>query len=210
MAGRNTQTTAVSRTGDNLAAVGPRPAQGAAAPADMPARPNGDRPQTARQLWAMIPRNLTDRVRPMVGQIIGEMIREIQRTVPAYAQPLEGKFGQVLVGSVERAVLQGFENVGNLNAPQTEWEAWFRNAGRLEFLEGRTMDSLQTAVRVGARVCWRRLSTSGSSWACPPTSWSRSPTRSSRTSTNSPRWRSRATPRRRRTRLALWSAAAGS
>ncbi len=121
----------------------------------------------ARQIWATIPKELADRLRPVLGRVVADMIREIQREVPAYAQPLEGKFGHVLTGSVEQAVRQGFDSVGNPNVSRDEWRAWFRNAGRLEYAEGRSMDSLQAAVRVGARVCWRRLSTVGQAMGVP-------------------------------------------
>ncbi len=68
--------------------------------------------------------------------------------------------------------------------------------GRGELRQGRTLDSLQAAYRVGARVAWRRLAEAGARGrarlrrpsAC-------SPRRSLPTSTSSPPTRSRATPR---------------
>ncbi|MGH3735583.1 MAG: PucR family transcriptional regulator [Micromonosporaceae bacterium] len=120
-----------------------------------------------RGVWAMIPKELADRFRPLRARVVADMVREIQREVPEYAQPLEGRFGRVLTGSVEHAVRLGFDSVGNPDVPRDDWQAWFRNAGRLEYLEGRSMDALQAAVRVGARVCWRRLSTVGQAVGVP-------------------------------------------
>jgi hypothetical protein len=41
------------------------------------------------------------------------------------------------------------------------WAGFCRHLGRQEFTEGRNMDSLQTAARVGGRVAWRHLSAYG-------------------------------------------------
>jgi hypothetical protein len=122
----------------------------------------------ASQLWARLPSHLGARFRPYAGRLAREVVREIQHAVPAYARPLRGKFGQVLVGGVERAIVHCFESVGNPEVSTAEWTAWFRYVGRVEFTEGRTTDSMQTAVRVGARVAWRNLSTAGRELGIPP------------------------------------------
>ncbi|GAA3437156.1 helix-turn-helix domain-containing protein [Kutzneria kofuensis] len=122
----------------------------------------------ASQLWARLPSHLGARFRPYAGRLAREVVREIQRSVPAYARPLRGKFGQVLVGGVERAIVHCFESVGNPQVSTAEWTAWFRYVGRVEFTEGRTTESMQTAVRVGARVAWRNLSAAGRELGIPP------------------------------------------
>jgi hypothetical protein len=122
----------------------------------------------ASQLWARLPGHLGARFRPYAGRLAREVVHEIQRSVPAYARPLRGKFGQVLVGGVERAIVHCFESVGNPQVSSTEWTAWFRYVGRVEFTEGRTTESMQTAVRVGARVAWRNLSRAGRELGIPP------------------------------------------
>ncbi|QUQ68406.1 helix-turn-helix domain-containing protein [Kutzneria sp. CA-103260] len=122
----------------------------------------------ASQLWARVPSHLGARFRPYAGRLARDVVREIQHAVPAYARPLRGKFGQVLVGGVERAIVHCFDSVGNPRAESTEWTAWFRYVGRVEFSEGRGTESLQTAVRVGARVAWRNLSSAGRELGIPP------------------------------------------
>lgn len=118
-------------------------------------------PSTALQLWSTVPADLAEKIRPLSGILVRDAVREIRRAVPAYAQPLEGKFREVLVGAVEMAIVKCFEQIANPDAAQTDWKDVLRRSGRIEFLEGRTMDSLQTAVRVGARVVWRHLSRHG-------------------------------------------------
>ncbi|MCE6994727.1 helix-turn-helix domain-containing protein [Saccharothrix sp. S26] len=115
----------------------------------------------ARQLWSSIPGELAERMAPLSGVMVRDAVREIRRAVPAYAQPLEGKFREVLVGAVEMAIVKCFDTIADPDAPQADWQAVLRYSGRMEYLEGRTMDSLQTAVRVGARVVWRHLSEHG-------------------------------------------------
>ncbi|AXX32747.1 regulatory protein [Actinosynnema pretiosum subsp. pretiosum] len=108
-----------------------------------------------------MPPDLARRLQPIAGVLVRDAVQEIRRSVPAYAQPLEGKFREVLVGSVETAIFQCFESIVDPDAPTGDWQAVLRYSGRVEFLEGRTMDALQNAVRVGARVVWRHLSEHG-------------------------------------------------
>ncbi|MFC0438641.1 helix-turn-helix domain-containing protein [Kutzneria buriramensis] len=122
----------------------------------------------ASQLWARLPSHLGKRFRPYAGRLARDVVREIQHSVPDYSRPLRGKFGQVLVGGVERAIVHCFESVGNPTVSSAEWTAWFRYIGRVEFTEGRTTDSMQTAVRVGARVAWRNLAAAGRELGIPP------------------------------------------
>ncbi|HEU5470509.1 MAG TPA: helix-turn-helix domain-containing protein [Actinophytocola sp.] len=115
----------------------------------------------AAPIWSSIPRDLAVRLRPMTGVMVQDAIREIQRNVPAYDQPLRGKFREVLVGAVEMAITKCFDDICDPDTEQTDWKAVFRYSGKVEFMEGRTMDSLQTAVRIGARVAWRHISVMG-------------------------------------------------
>ncbi|MDU0291918.1 helix-turn-helix domain-containing protein [Saccharothrix longispora] len=115
----------------------------------------------ALRLWAQVPAELAERMAPLSGVMVRDAVGEIRRVVPAYAQPLEGKFREVLVGAVEMAIVKCFDQITDPDGGQDDWQDVLRRSGRIEFLEGRTMDSLQTAVRVGARVVWRHLSRHG-------------------------------------------------
>jgi len=81
-----------------------------------------------------------------------EIVAAIQREVPEYARPLRGEFGRGIRAGVEQA-LRRFAR------PQTEDDGRiYRALGRGEHREGRSLDALQAAYRVGARVAWRRVS----------------------------------------------------
>src|SRR6266498_3285949 len=83
----------------------------------------------AAKLWASIPQDLADKVRPMSGLLVQDAIREIQKAVPAYRQPLQGKFREVLVGAVEMAIIKCFDNICEPDADQADWQAVFRYTG---------------------------------------------------------------------------------
>ena len=117
--------------------------------------------RTAVPIWAELVPEGAAKVRPLAGKMIADAVAAVRDAVPAYRQPLTGKFREVLVGGVEMAIMQCFRFIEDPNASRSEWLEVFRYAGRVEFLEGRTMDSLQTAVRVGARTVWRHIGRAG-------------------------------------------------
>jgi hypothetical protein len=84
---------------------------------------------------------------------------EAVRRVPAYARPLEGEFGTGLRAGVEGALrhfLAEIEAGGSV--PRSD--AYFA-LGRGEMRAGRSLESLLSAYRVGARVAWRRFAAAG-------------------------------------------------
>jgi PucR C-terminal helix-turn-helix domain len=91
-------------------------------------------------------------IAPHLSELADEIIVAIQREVPAYRRPLAGEFGEGIRRGTELA-LRRF--VG------AEWEdaqPVYRALGRGEHRAGRTLDALQAAYRVGARVAWNRMS----------------------------------------------------
>ncbi|MBM7773520.1 hypothetical protein JOD54_003724 [Actinokineospora baliensis] len=93
-------------------------------------------------LWAAVPVELVARLRRT--DLVAEVVAEIKAAVPEYAG------SRVLVAAVTAALRPGGDPTAAL-----------RYAGRVEYAKGRSLDALQTAVRVGARVLWRRLSELG-------------------------------------------------
>lgn len=111
----------------------------------------------AARLLASLPRTHMDTFVPTIGRLTTDMVREIQLAVPAYAQPLEGHFGAMMAAGVEEAVRRMVDSVGVDVTPDRRWADLYRKIGRAEFLAGRSLDSLQTAYRVGGRVAWRHI-----------------------------------------------------
>jgi hypothetical protein len=91
-------------------------------------------------------------IEPELPALADEIVAAIQREVPEYARPLRGEFGRGIRAGVEQA-LRRFAR------PQTRDDGRiYRALGRGEHREGRSLDALQAAYRVGARVAWRRVS----------------------------------------------------
>ncbi|TMR90299.1 PucR family transcriptional regulator [Nonomuraea basaltis] len=83
------------------------------------------------------------------------MIEEIQARIPEYARPEDELYIKVVRMAVEQAI-EGF--LDRIEHPGAPWDPEpFRMIGKGEAAEGRNLEPLQTAMRLGARVGWRRL-----------------------------------------------------
>ena len=139
----------------------PRPAPGghahpaATAAADAPLNP----PTAA--CWEALPRDLGREFRGSADRLARAMLAEIQTAVPAYAQPLDGKFGQNITLGIRQAIVHCIDRVITRRAGNDSWKTVFRDLGRIEFEEGRSLDCLQAAYRVGGRVALRHVSEFG-------------------------------------------------
>ncbi|WP_308011910.1 helix-turn-helix domain-containing protein [Actinacidiphila acidipaludis] len=92
------------------------------------------------------------------SSLAAEIITEIRRHVPDFSRPLAGQFGAGIQQGVETALEQFadlLEGTGESAAGEERLRV-HRALGRGEFAEGRSLDALQAAYRVGARVAWRR------------------------------------------------------
>jgi PucR C-terminal helix-turn-helix domain len=91
---------------------------------------------------------------PEVGD---EIIAAIRESVPEYARPLEGSFGRGVRAGVGEALTRFVEDIERPGADPERWRSVYFNLGRGELRQGRTLDALLAAYRVGARVAWRRV-----------------------------------------------------
>jgi hypothetical protein len=85
-----------------------------------------------------------------------EIVEAIRGGVPAYGRPLEGEFGHGLRDGVAAALRQFLGLIGGAAEAGALDRRLYRDLGRFEFREGRTLESLLAAYRLGARVAWRR------------------------------------------------------
>jgi hypothetical protein len=101
-----------------------------------------------------LPRELAELFRPRIADAADEVLAEINRSIPIYDQPYDGSVAH----GVQQAIAQFVDRLADPDAPQEDRKALFRELGRQELMEGRTLDELQSAYRIGARVAWRRMS----------------------------------------------------
>jgi len=96
-------------------------------------------------------------VRARLGGAIPEMIEAIAREVPGYASRAHPDYHQRLVDAVTGAVACFITHVARPDQSTRPITAEFRAIGGAAAREGRTLDALQDALRLGARVAWRWL-----------------------------------------------------
>lgn len=111
--------------------------------------------------WRQLPRDVTTVIRPELPALRDEILEVIAAEVPDYARPLEGSFGRGIRLGVEEALRQFADLVADPESPrETSHEVYLR-LGAGEMNQGRSLDALQAAYRVGARVAWRHLAEAG-------------------------------------------------
>lgn len=113
------------------------------------------------QPWRGLPPEVADLIEPELPAITEEILETIGRQVPEYERPLEGSFGQGIRTGVNEALLQFVALVRDPDAGREPGRGVYLELGRGEQRVGRTLDSLQAAYRIGARVAWRRIAAVG-------------------------------------------------
>ena len=76
--------------------------------------------------------------------------------MPAYARPLEGAFAEGVRAGVEGALSQFLDVIEEGHAGTLPARELYAELGRGEAREGRSLEPLLAAYRIGARVAWRR------------------------------------------------------
>ena len=113
------------------------------------------------------PQGMAEAFRPGLPALADEIIAAIRREVAAYARPLTGEFGRGVRLGVERALTRFLEIVEEPSRPSPRARRIYVDLGRGEFREGRSLDALLAAYRVGARIAWRRVAEAGSAAGIP-------------------------------------------
>ncbi|MGA7436379.1 MAG: helix-turn-helix domain-containing protein [Solirubrobacterales bacterium] len=94
---------------------------------------------------------------PEWSGIAGEIVETIGQEIPEYARPLEGNFGRGVHLGVREALHQFSGLIRDPDADRRSSREVYVSLGRGEFNNGRTLDALQAAYRIGARIAWRRI-----------------------------------------------------
>jgi hypothetical protein len=112
----------------------------------------------ADQPWHELPPEIAGVLRPALADVADEMIEAV-RTVPAYSRPIDGEFGAGVRTGVQEALRHFLAEIEAGRAvPRPDV---YVDLGRGEMRSGRSLDSLLSAYRIGARVAWRRFSAVG-------------------------------------------------
>ncbi|MEV6162816.1 helix-turn-helix domain-containing protein [Streptomyces sp. NPDC052052] len=116
-----------------------------------------------------LPQEFAAIVRPEVPSLIKEIGMEVIRAYPEYARLLDGPYGQGIRVGVEQSISVFVDQVAEPTAPSTLRDEMCRRFGRFEAYEGRSLDQLQGAYRLGARIALRRAKKVGRRYNLSPT-----------------------------------------
>ncbi|MFJ8311374.1 MULTISPECIES: helix-turn-helix domain-containing protein [unclassified Streptomyces] len=103
-----------------------------------------------------LPQEFAAILRPELPGLLKEIGAEVTRAYPEYARLLEGPYGEAIRVGVEQNLTVFVDQVASPSAPSTLRDEMCRRFGRFEAYEGRSLDTLQGAYRLGARVALRR------------------------------------------------------
>lgn len=107
-------------------------------------------------------------MRPELEDVAGEIVGEIRAAIPEYQGSFDGPYGRWVTEGVRQAIALFVDRLGEPaaasagpihsrgSAPLDGHEV-HRRIGRQELREGRSLDTLQHAYRIGVRVGWRRI-----------------------------------------------------
>ncbi|MGP4047979.1 PucR family transcriptional regulator [Streptomyces sp. 2A115] len=111
--------------------------------------------------FAAVPRALaaeiTGHMRRTLEEVSEEVEQEVRDGVPEYARPTDDTYMRTLRAGVVEALALFIERIAE---PGRDWGRvahTYQEIGRGEAVEGRSLDTLQTALRLGGRVAWRRM-----------------------------------------------------
>jgi len=128
--------------------------------------PPGGRDGNAQWPWAAVPASMSDLMRPHLDGVVTTVVSAVREEIPEYDRPLEGEFGRLISQGVGVALHQFVDLLGR-DTPLPDLSI-YEAMGREEHRQGRTLDALQSAYRVGARVSWRACAAYGEQAQVPP------------------------------------------
>jgi len=117
--------------------------------------------QTPEQAEPMgpIPREFAAVMRPELPSLLKEMAAEIVTAIPEYGHLLEGPNSRVIKIGIEQSITGFIDRVASPATATSLRDDLCRRFGRFEAYEGRSLDNLQAAYRIGCQVALRRVRT---------------------------------------------------
>lgn len=107
--------------------------------------------------WSALPPELGQRLAAGLDAVAAELVAVVRDEVPLYSRPLEGSFGRGISLGVREGLRQFCLLVETGGKGETGGLGVYEELGRGEWRQGRPLDTLLAAYRVGARVAWRRF-----------------------------------------------------
>ncbi|MET7732180.1 helix-turn-helix domain-containing protein [Streptomyces sp. NPDC005402] len=106
---------------------------------------------------APVPPDLAELLRSQLEEVADEVEEEVRRQVPEYARPADGTYREHLRAGVVQALTLFVDHIADPRGHGDAIAATYYELGRGEALEGRSLDALQSALRVGGLHAWRLM-----------------------------------------------------
>jgi hypothetical protein len=104
-----------------------------------------------------MPPELAELLRAQLAAVADQVEEEVRRQVPEYARPVDGTYGRNLRAGVVQALTLFVDHIADPRDDGGAIAATYYELGRGEALEGRSLDELQSALRVGGLHAWRLM-----------------------------------------------------
>ncbi|WNM32455.1 helix-turn-helix domain-containing protein [Streptomyces sp. Li-HN-5-11] len=114
-------------------------------------------PDGGHGVVAPLPPGLAERLRAQLEPVADEVEEEVRRQVPEYARPADGTYRRNLRAGVVQALTLFVDHIGDPRGQGDAIAGTYYELGRGEALEGRSLDALQSALRIGGLHAWRLL-----------------------------------------------------
>ncbi len=101
-------------------------------------------------------------LRPILPTLADEIVDAIAAQVEGYSRLMEGRFSRGVRRGTARALSRFCDLISNSSTSEDRARRIYVEFGRGEFAQGRSLDALLGAYRVGARVAFRRFTVVGS------------------------------------------------
>ncbi|WP_406438727.1 helix-turn-helix domain-containing protein [Streptomyces sp. NBC_01613] len=106
---------------------------------------------------APVPPELAGLLRAQLEEVADEVEAEVRRQVPEYARPADGTYREHLRAGVVQALTLFVDHIADPRGQGAAIAATYYELGRGEAQEGRSLDALQSALRVGGLHAWRLM-----------------------------------------------------
>ena len=109
----------------------------------------------------LLPPVLAELFEPELSSLVAEVVAEIQSTIPAYEGGAYAQYRLAIRTGTEQAIRLFVARIADPTVSGLRAYEVHYQLGQYERQEGRSLDDLQAAYRVGARVGWRRVTRIG-------------------------------------------------
>jgi hypothetical protein len=114
-----------------------------------------------KEPWRNLDPEVAGVIEPVLPAVSEQILEAIGKEIPEYSMPLEGAFGRGVYRGVGEALRQFVALIRDPDGDRGPSREVYIALGRGEFENGRSLDSLQAAYRIGARIAWRLIAGAG-------------------------------------------------